>query len=177
MTPLFEACLTYILKIEGGFVNRPEDKGGPTNFGITQATLSAYRGKPVSVDDVKNLTQPEASSIYEKNFWDAMNLDRVKSQKVALFLFDQGVNAGPQTAVRMLQQALSESFALKLVTDGELGEATEAAMALAPEDHLCKALIRQAVNRYVDLCIAHPVQLVFLKGWLARAFNLQYAMA
>ena len=44
-----------ILRREGGYVNHPADKGGPTNFGITQDTLSRYIGRQALISDVKNL--------------------------------------------------------------------------------------------------------------------------
>jgi lysozyme family protein len=40
----FDKCFKFILQFEGGFTNDPKDPGGPTNLGITQATLSAFIG-------------------------------------------------------------------------------------------------------------------------------------
>src|SRR5262245_28219558 len=57
-----------ILRREGGYVNNPADRGGPTNFGITQATLADWRGHAVSADDVKNMSRDEAEKIYEARY-------------------------------------------------------------------------------------------------------------
>ncbi|EMA4431440.1 TPA: glycosyl hydrolase 108 family protein, partial [Enterobacter hormaechei] len=48
-----------ILGKEGGYVDHPNDKGGPTNWGITQATARAhgYTG------DMRNLTREQALAI------------------------------------------------------------------------------------------------------------------
>ena len=54
-----------ILQREGGYVDHPADKGGPTNFGITQATLANYREHAVTATDVHSLTRTEAAAIYE----------------------------------------------------------------------------------------------------------------
>jgi len=35
-----------LIEREGGFSNHPADKGGPTKYGITQQTLSEWRGVP-----------------------------------------------------------------------------------------------------------------------------------
>lgn len=45
-----------ILGKEGGYVNHPDDKGGPTNWGITQSTARAhgYSG------DMRSLTRDQA---------------------------------------------------------------------------------------------------------------------
>ena len=59
----FEIAYPFIAKWEGGFVNDPRDPGGATNMGITIATLSSWRGTPVTVQDVRNLTKQEARQI------------------------------------------------------------------------------------------------------------------
>jgi Glycosyl hydrolase 108 len=40
----FDACMPFIFKAEGGYSDNPADPGGPTNYGITLATLRAYEG-------------------------------------------------------------------------------------------------------------------------------------
>ena len=45
---ILDAALAHVLEMEGGWTEDPHDPGGPTNFGITLATLATYRG--VAVD-------------------------------------------------------------------------------------------------------------------------------
>jgi len=177
MITLFEGCLNHVLKSEGGYVDNPLDHGGPTNFGITIETLSAYRGVACSAEDVKALTKNEAAKIYELKYWNTMRLDRVRAQKVALILFDLGVNMGPSIAIRMLQETLNESFKEKLTVDGVLGNRTDVAISTAPETALCRKLIQKAQARYAAICVSNPSQLVFLRGWLNRTFALWDAIA
>lgn len=53
-----------IIDREGGFVNHPLDHGGPTKFGITLATLSKWRDRVCTEEDVRDLERPEAREIY-----------------------------------------------------------------------------------------------------------------
>ncbi|VTP69623.1 Predicted lysozyme (DUF847) [Leclercia adecarboxylata] len=64
-----------ILGKEGGYVNHPNDKGGPTNWGVTQATARAhgYTG------DMRNLTREQALAILEADYWYGPRFDQVAS--------------------------------------------------------------------------------------------------
>lgn len=53
-----------LLVFEGGYVDHPLDRGGPTNRGITLGTLSKWRGRPATVEDLKALSHEEAAAIY-----------------------------------------------------------------------------------------------------------------
>lgn len=90
----FEPALSFTLKEEGGYVNNPRDPGGPTNMGITQATLSHELGRHASVADVKAITRATAASIYRKKFWSTIDGDKLEPG-VDLMLFDICVNSGP----------------------------------------------------------------------------------
>jgi len=178
MSAIFEACLSHVLKMEGGYVDHPLDRGGPTKYGITLQALRDYNGLPsIPASVIKDLTLEQASKIYEHRYWNTMRLDRVRSAKLALVLFDQGVNCGPNTAIRMLQEVLNEDFAENLVVDGVLGNRTDVAVATASESKLLRKLIQKAQDRYVSICVKKPDQLVFLAGWLNRTHALQDATA
>jgi len=168
----FESALVHVLKSEGGYTNHPNDKGGPTNWGITQADYSSFLGRPATADDVKAMTIEEASAIYKKKYWDAMKLERIRDREIALILFDQGVNRGTKTAIKNLQTVLNESFGEKLEVDGVLGNRTDVAIATAPKRTLCRKLLQNAVENYCRICIKNPSQLVFLLGWINRVDKL-----
>lgn len=89
----FPACIAFTFQYEGGFSNNPRDPGGPTNYGITHATLAAWRHKPVTVQDVKNLTKAEAEEIYKANYWNHIDGDGLP-RGVNLMLLDISVNMG-----------------------------------------------------------------------------------
>src|SRR5262245_11451963 len=116
----FDACLRFTLKFEGGFVNNPKDPGGPTNLGVTQATLSAFLGRAASIADVKALTPKAVAPIYRKRFWDAVMGDALPIG-VDLAVFDFGVHSGPIRGAIGLQRALG------VADDGRIGPITIAA--------------------------------------------------
>jgi lysozyme family protein len=94
--------LEAVLKSEGGYVNHPLDKGGPTNCGITMRTLSDWRGEECNIEDVTGLTEQEASDIYMSRFWQVMRGDQLPSG-VDLYACDFAVNSGPGRAAKILQ--------------------------------------------------------------------------
>ena len=163
---------------EGGYVNHPADRGGPTRFGITEAVARAhgYSGA------MAQLPREEAAAIYRRLYWLRPRFHEVsrRSAKVAAELFDTGVNMGPGVATTFLQRALT---ALNrngkdypdLVPDGRIGPATLDALRAfiavrgnGGETVLLRALDALQGERYVRLAERRPANVAFLYGWLAN---------
>lgn len=160
-----------VLEREGGFVDHPADRGGPTNFGITQATLAAWYRRPVSPQDVEKLTRAEAAAIYRGRYYHDPRIDKLPAL-IRPLLFDMAVNHGPGQAVIMLQQVLNaEGGWPKLAEDGKIGRITahaaEQAVSLL-RSWLIIALIERRRRFYLSIIADDPSQAVFEKGWLAR---------
>ena len=158
-----DQMIDEILRREGGFVDHPNDRGGPTHHGITQATLARYRGKPVTVDDVRNLTEAEARHIYRNDYFTSIQLHRIRDPYVACLAFDCSVNHGPQRAVRWLQQIVG------VVDDGILGDATEVAINSHEPVRLYQKLLARRIVFYGEIISRDHSQAVFALGWLRRA--------
>jgi lysozyme family protein len=149
--------LNFTLRWEAGFVNHPNDPGGPTNFGITQNVLAGWRGQPISLTDVKNMPRHEAADIYRANYWAAIRGDDLPAG-VDLAVWDYGVNSGPTRAIKALQGALG------VEADGFIGAATIDAAAKANPDSIARKVCeqRQAFVRRLD------TYKTFGKGWESR---------
>lgn len=155
--------IAAVIQREGGYTDDPMDRGGPTNMGITQATLSGWRGHPVTPDDVKALTSAEAAAIYYEQYIRKPGFDAVPDDQLRGELFDIAVNSGPTNAVKMLQRALSVN------DDGVFGPATLASLGASGPVRISLRLAAQRI-RFLGNLIAHdPTQARFAGGWLSRA--------
>jgi lysozyme family protein len=174
MTDHERAIIDAIITREGGYSDRPEDRGGPTKFGITKATLEAWRGRSVQAYEVEALTVSEARDIYAQKYLKAGALDRIKSDHVRAWALDMLVHHGVDGGTRALQRAVG------VVPDGVFGEKTEAAInALDKTDTLCRMAAERARkfgsilgNDYQRLkalgLVDDETQFVFVRGWLNR---------
>lgn len=160
MTP--ESIIDDVIRREGGYVDLSADRGGPTNRGITQATLADWRGQPVTADDVKKLTEVEAREIYRERYLLAPRLHRITDEKVRALAVDCAVNHGPQQAVKLLQ------VAARVFPDGAFGPKTEAAVNRMTPSALYARLCAARVRFYGQIITNNPSQAVFAAGWAAR---------
>jgi lysozyme family protein len=166
-----EDIISAILKKEGGYVNHPADKGGPTKYGITQRTLSNWLGRAVSAEDVRAMTLKTAKEIYYRNFYLKPGINELPVMLQAM-MTDMVVNHGPKAAIVLLQNELTLLDFEPGKVDGIIGPKTCRAALLATQK-LGNAFIDRLIDRRVALfnalVIKDPSQKVFEKGWLARA--------
>jgi lysozyme family protein len=174
-----DRLIEELIEREGGYVNHPADKGGPTRFGITEAVARAhgYSG-PMAL-----LPRDEAAAIYRRLYWLRSRYDEIakRAPQVAAELFDTGANMGPAVATTFLQRALTAlnrngSDYADLVPDGRAGPRTLAALdgflaargRSGGETVLLRALEALQGERYLSLAERRPANEAFLYGWLAN---------
>ena len=178
----FSVCLDALFAAEGGFNNLRADRGGATNFGISLRFLRAELrvGDPrvaqllgrrtATAETVRSLTKEQAAQIYRWCFWDPILCDEL-APPVDHMVFDQAVNAGPGSAVKLLQRAINLRSVRPVAVDGRLGPKTlAAANALAPL--LVEPFRKVTRDRYDQIVKVQPSQRVFLAGWMNRADKL-----
>lgn len=160
-----------ILRREGGYVDNPADRGGPTKFGITQKTLSIYIGRAALKSEVQNLTEDVARDIYERNYYYAPRIDNLP-EEIQPFIFDCAVNHGTRRAIKFVQSVCNHAgYSPQLSVDGAMGPNTRKAAEWAQAemgDLFLKALVEERKNFYMMIVQARPSQSVFLKGWMNR---------
>jgi len=176
--PAIDELIDGLIAREGGFVDHPADRGGATNFGITEAVARAhgYDGS------MALLPRAEAETIYRRLYWLRPRYDLVarRAPRIAAELFDTGANMGPGVATTFLQRALT---ALNrnakdypdLEPDGRVGPITLGALdaflklrGKSGETVLLRALEALQGERYLRLAEKRPANEAFLYGWLAN---------
>lgn len=165
-----------VINIEGGFVDDPQDSGGATMCGITEATAAKHG------IDVRKITKDQIYTIYTRDYWDEVLLDQVwnLAPSVAAEMFDTGVNTGTSRAVSFLQRALNAlnnrgKLYPDVKQDGKMGFNTlEALKAFIGHrgnkgvDTLVNMLETQQGNFYLELSEKRPKDEKFQYGWQAH---------
>ncbi|TDD77140.1 glycoside hydrolase family 108 protein [Flavobacterium caseinilyticum] len=162
----FNKAFEIIIGIEGGLADHKNDRGGLTNYGISQKSFPDL--------DIRNLTIDAAKKIYYSNYWKTaqMNLDLI-DEKNAIELFDIAVNMGVGTASRMFQNGLNlmnrnQKDFPDLKVDGLAGKDTIGAYNKVNKDILFKVLNGLQFSRYVSICEKDKTQEIFFNGWMHR---------
>lgn len=109
----FDTAFDRLMGHEGGYVNRADDPGGETNWGISKRSYPN--------EDIKNLTREQAKVIYLRDFWTRGQMDQM-DPAIAFQVFDCAVHSGIDTAIRLLQRAAG------VADDGHLGPISLAAI-------------------------------------------------
>lgn len=170
-----------IVSREGGYVNDPDDPGGATKWGITQATWARH-GRDLTGDgritpaDVMAISRADAIAIMIQRYFRDPGIDRLP-EVLQASVFDMQVNSG-SNAVKILQRLLSQ-LGYPLQADGVIGPATaraaHAAYAAIP-GRLADAYGIARRDYYYALGDARPASRKYARrrdggkgGWIIRA--------
>ncbi len=168
-----EKTLEHILKWEGGFVDHPDDVGGPTNFGITMPTLSTWLGRTATYDDITGLDRATAIRIYKKFFIEDKPYAGLADPWTFMYVVDMGALHLPKTVAKIVQKA-SRPLAKVDGIFGEqtLGMANKLSMTAGTHEDWKKRLRAERIYHYGRRVRDDPTQAAFLLGWLKRANDL-----
>lgn len=175
---LILATVAGVVSVEGGFVDDPNDAGGATNHGITEAVARehGYAGA------MSSLPEGMARQIYVDTYILAPKFDRVlaASPAVGMKVIDAGVNAGTGRAATWLQQSLNDLSRggrdyVQVTVDGAVGPRTmDAYRSLVAKRGRVKAceLVLKMLDGYQTAHYARlaqgPNNSSFMVGWVDR---------
>ena len=173
-----ELLLDDLIDREGGYVDHPHDRGGPTKYGITQRVARGYGFD----GPMAGLPRALACEIYKDRYWEGPGFDAVANTapRVAAELFDTGVNMGPSVAVGFLQRALNAlnrrgADYADVPATRHLDTATRSALEafLKRRGHRGETILIRALDalqgaRYIELAEGRSANESFVYGWLAK---------
>jgi len=158
----FNDLIYPLLKREGGYVDHKNDRGGATNYGVTQASYATWRvRRGLQWADVRGLDKDTAVQIYHAEYWVPAKCDELPSA-VREIHFDAAVNHGVRRAAKLLQEAAG------VTQDGAIGPKTLGAIR-EMDVRLLKANYLAARYRFYGAIINRDrSQLAFIAGWMNR---------
>lgn len=181
-TLTIEQIIDRVVAVEGGYVNHPDDLGGPTIWGITErvARRHGFTGF------MQDMSRDAAKAIYLREYVVAPGFHKVHelSPQIAEELVDTGINCGPAVAAIMLQRALNAfndraRLYPDVPVDGDCGPATISALRayLAKRGGRAEVVMLRALNglqaeRYIDLSEKRAGNEAFTFGWFSTRVTI-----
>jgi len=159
-----DSILDFIIdRFEGrGFVDHPDDRGGPTRFGITKSALSRYRDRAVRTEEIHGLKRREAKLIYEINYVTPVRGEDISHGPLRLAMIDWSINSGPSRAARAMQEIVGVSV------DGIIGPVTMGEMQKHEPQQLFLHLMAARIVFVAGLVSRDHTQAAFILGWGRR---------
>jgi len=162
---MFEAEIARLFEREGGaaYTVTPGDRGGPTKWGITLATLARVRKRPCTEDDVHALTATEAVRIARQEFVTRPRFDQVPDPLLREQLIDFGYVSGPERAIRWLQRVMGTPVT------GVLDQGMVETLHQMPLRLVNNGLVAARLYMIDSMTDCHADQKRFEEGWENRA--------
>lgn len=171
----FEFAYARTADFERGWANDPNDPGGKTMHGVTEATWRDYwrRRGTAPPCRIEEATAGQTKIVLKDDYWTRPKCDQVAiygSKMIAARLFDSCVHHGQVRGVKLLQQALNYVGA-DLVTDGIIGPKTLAAVEYYSKNYhdALQAAMSFERAKYMDGIFKRtPSQRTYVRGWFKR---------
>lgn len=158
MDERFEKAVAEVMESEGGYVDRPDDPGGETKYGISKRSYPDL--------DIPNLTEEQAREIYYRDWWVRYRYGEMLNTEIATELLDIAVT-NVRAAHMALQRAVNKTGGSWLEVDGWIGDLSIAAINAHPNPAWLLDKFRlYAIQHYLGLGKGQ-----FLAGWVRRAIT------
>ena len=161
----FNTAVEIVVDQEGVLTLDPDDSGnwtsGKIGFGQLKGTKYGISAAAYPNEDIRNLTPGRARFLYKRDYWDEVRADEIPGE-IRLHVFDFAVNAGTDTAIKVLQKLGRKK------QDGVIGPMT----LLGAQKVSVWDYDRGRRKHYSDTIKRHPVKLKYLEGWMSRTTDI-----
>lgn len=158
----FDKSINLMLGLEGGKSDEGTDRGGRTNYGITQFTYNAWNKKhKLPKRDVFKITPEIAKQIYKEEYWNLIKGDQLP-KNVANAILSMALTDGPQDSVKFVQKMLGVE-----PVSGVMGPITMAKIwekSKTGDAEFAKAILNKQIDRYQK----DEQASTYGKGWTNR---------
>jgi lysozyme family protein len=186
--------MPILLTQEGGWCNKPGDKGGETWEGVAYNYYPKWAGWPLVFQIKMQLGFPATGwtnqqvhdlnaalrindaldalvdKFYECSEWDTMNADFINNQSIANFLVDWEVNCGEGAPIKHTQIILGISPVVI-----NMGPKTLAGINRNSNQDFFDKIQAARVQYYHDVVTANPSDQQFLSNWLKRTASFKFS--
>jgi lysozyme family protein len=172
----FPEIYDYIrTKVEGNYVNHPDDKGGETYGGVARRLHPKWYGwKYVDQDKTKyRHKRIESAEIWVKDFylnlWVKEGFENIKDKELAKNLFDFRIHSSPKSVTKLTNNVLLQMGYCPI----KVGEnwITEDFNHLNAQEFILRLKI-QRIILFNQIVTKNPRQRVFYRGWIERIENI-----
>lgn len=142
----FNKSIDLMLNLEGGKTDESTDRGGRTNYGVTQREFDAWNKKhKLPRRDVFTINQNTAKQIFKEGYWNLIKGDQLP-RNVSNAILSMALTDGPQDSIKFVQKMLGIQ-----PVDGIMGPATMAKIwekSKSGDANFAKAILNKQIERY-----------------------------
>ena len=175
ITPIVRKLLNSMYSSEGGYVNRSDDPGGATKYGIAEKRewpqAAKLLGLSLDIENIKNLTTQQADKYYVASRLEPYSINKIQNEKIANAIFDQSVLT-PGIINKNIKKALNDLGYQFKVNSSKLNEEQINSLNTVNADKLVEKFADHQLEYYESLK-GTEVYRVNIKGWKNRLNSIK----